>query len=134
MATGNLLPADYPDSEITLNIENAYSKIQMAAQKTLLAPFVSTDVEFGHVRQLEKNMAAMYCLKAYGPEFLDKITELREEIKEDIDFLKLNIVVDTGDTQILLAVTSYLSIGAAQDEDPDQTTVIPYRSGLTDQV
>jgi hypothetical protein len=33
-----------------------------------------------------------------------------------------------------MAVTPYLSIGAAMDEDPTQTTVVPYRSGITDNV
>jgi hypothetical protein len=33
-------------------------------------------------------MAAMYALKAYGPEFLDKITELRTEVNEDIKIMQ----------------------------------------------
>lgn len=136
METGNLLATDFPDSEITLNLENAYSKIQLAVRRTLLDPFVSTDAEFGLARETEKKEAAKNCLKAYGPEFRDKVQELDREVTADLTFLKENIqeTADTGDVNILYGVTSYLSIGAAMDENPEQTLVRPYRSGLTDSI
>ena len=136
IATGNLLPADYPDTQITKKISAAYSKIQLAVGRTLLDPFISTDAEYDHAKQIEISLAAMYCLKAYGPEFETKIAELKIETDEDIAFLKENIqeTADTGDVNILYAVTPYLSYGAAMDEDPTQTTIAPYRSGLTDDV
>jgi len=134
--TGNLLPADFADAEITLNLENAYSKVQLAVGRTLLDPFISTDAEFGFAREIEKKETAKNCLKAYGPEFKDKIDELDAEVTADLTFLKDNVqeISDTGDVDILYAVTPYLSLGAAMDENPDQTTVSAYRSGLTDSV
>jgi hypothetical protein len=134
--TGNLLPADYPDAQITKKINSAFSKIQLAVGRTLTDPFISTDAEYDFARELELKIAAKDALKAYGPEFLDKVKELDAEITADIAFLKDNVqeTSDTGDVDLLVAVTPYLSIGAAVDEDPDQTTVFPYRSGLTDSV
>jgi hypothetical protein len=84
LATGNLLPLDYPDTAIAGKIKSAYSKIQLSVKRLLDAPFEATDVEYDHSVQLEITIAAMYCLKAYGPEFLDKIRELKEEAKDDL--------------------------------------------------
>ena len=136
MEAGNLLSDDFPDSEIDLNLENAYSKVQLAVKRTLLDPFISTDTEYGLAREIEKKETAKNCLKAYGPEFKDKIDELDAEVTADLTFLKDNVqeISDTGDVDILYAVTPYLSLGAAMDENPDQTTVSAYRSGLTDSV
>jgi len=88
IATGNILPEDYPDEEIAKKINSAYSKIQLAVRKTLTEPFVNTDVAYGHCVQLEVSLAAMYCLKAYGPEFQDKIVELRTETDNDIAMMQ----------------------------------------------
>jgi hypothetical protein len=136
IATGNILPEDYSDTQITKKIESAFSKIQLAVGRTLLDPFLTTDAEYAHARQLEVSMAAMYCLKAYGPEFETKITELKTETDADLIFLQTNIqeAADTGDVDILMGVTPYLSYGAALAENPMQTTIFPYRSGLTDSV
>jgi len=88
LATGNLLPADYPDTAITGKIKSAYSKIQLGVQRDLVTPFIDgTDVAYDHAVQLEITIAAMYCLKAYGPEFLDKINELKSEAKDDLQIL-----------------------------------------------
>src|SRR5215510_4514394 len=91
METGNILPEDFPDSEITINIQNAYSYVQLICGRALTSPFTNNNTEYGVCRELEKKATPMYCLKAYGPEFEDKITELRDEIKEDTEFLKANI-------------------------------------------
>ena len=124
IATGNILPEDYPDSQITKKIESAFSKIQLATGRTLTDPFLTTDAEYAHVRQLEVSMAAMYCLKAYGPEFIEKVNELKTETDADLVFLKENVqeAADTGDVDILMGVTPYLSYGAAMAENPEQTT------------
>jgi hypothetical protein len=136
METGNLLPADYPDTELTLKLQSAFSRIQLAVGRTLLDPFISTDTEFDFAKELELKIAAKDALKAYGPEFLEKVKELDAEITADILFLKENVqeTADTGDVNILYGVTPYLSYGAAMDENPEQTLIAPYRSGLTDSV
>jgi len=136
METGNLLPADYPDTELTLKLQSAFSRIQLAVGRTLLDPFISTDSEYDFARELELKIAAKDALKAYGPEFLDKVKELDAEITADIKFLKENVqeTADTGDVSVMMAVTPYLSYGAAMDENPEQTTILAYRSGLTDSV
>jgi hypothetical protein len=136
METGNLLPADYPDAELTLKLQSAFSRIQLAVGRTLLDPFISTDAEWDFARELELKIAAKDALKAYGPEFLEKVKELDAEITADIKFLKENVqeAADTGDVSVMMAVTPYLSFGAAMDENPEQTTILPYRSGLTDNV
>lgn len=136
IATGNILPEDYPDDQIAKNIASAYSKIQLAVGRSLSDYYISTDAEHDTARFLERTLAAMYCLKAYGPEFETKITELKTETDADLVFLKENVqeAADTGDVDILMGVTPYLSYGAAIEENPEQTTVFPYRSGLTDSV
>ena len=136
METGNLLPADYPDTELTLKLQSAFSRIQLAVGRTLLDPFISTDAEYDFARELELKIAAKDALKAYGPEFLEKVKELDAEITADIAFLKENVQEPGGgeDANILYGVSSYLSYGAAMDENPEQTLVRPYRSGLTDSV
>ena len=136
METGNLLPADYPDTELTLKLQSAFSRIQLAVGRILTDPFILTDAEYDFARELELKIAAKDALKAYGPEFLEKVKELDAEITADIAFLKENVqeTADTGDVNILYGVTPYLSYGAAMDENPEQTLVRPYRSGLTDSV
>jgi len=136
METGNILPEEYSDTELTLNIQAAFSRIQLAVGRTLTNPFISTDTEYDFSRELERKIAARDALKSYGSEFEAKVRELTEEITADLAFLKENVqeVADTGDVDLLVAVTSYLSFNAAQDENPLQTTVTPYRSGLIDSV
>lgn len=96
LATGNIIPEDYPDTEITKKIKSAYSKIQLGVRRELNDPFIVTDVALEHCVQLEVTIAAMYCLKAFGAEFEDKITELRTEAKEDMTFMQeaLGITVE----------------------------------------
>jgi hypothetical protein len=136
IATGNILPEDYPDEQITKNIKSAYSKVQLAVGRTLTDPFDDTSAEHDLARWLERTMAAMFCLKAYGPEFIEKVNELKAETDADLIFLQTYIqeAADTGDVDILMGVTPYLSYGAALAENPMQTTIFPYRSGLTDSV
>jgi hypothetical protein len=96
LATGNILPEDYPDTEIAKKIKSAYSKIQLGVRRELNDPFTDDDVAKEHCVQLEITIAAMYCLKAYGAEFEDKIVELRTEAKEDMTFMQeaLGITVE----------------------------------------
>ena len=124
METGNILPEDFPDSEITLNIENAYSYVQLICGRALTSPFTTANTEYGMCRELEKKAAAMYCLKAYGPEFRDKIEELRTEIKEDTEFLKANIQEPSTDPT---ASTPFVYTPAAVTF-PKNLAAIPYRS------
>lgn len=134
--TGNLLGTDYEDAQITKKINSAFSKVQLAVNRLLTNPFATTDTEYEYARELELKIAARDCLKAYGPEFLDKIKELDEEIKADIEFLKENLQQEgtAPEADILVAVTPYLSYGALLEEDPDSSTLTPYRGGVTDQV
>lgn len=135
IATGNILPEDYPDTQIAKKLQSAFSKVQLGVGRTLDDPYGVTDVEYAHAYQLRISMAAMYCLKAYGPEFETKITELKSETDSDLIFLQANVqeAADTGDVNILMAATPLLSYDAAHNESPD-STVVPYRSGLTDSV
>lgn len=136
IATGNILPDDYPDTQISKKLQSAFSKVQLGVGRTLDDPYGVTDVEYMHAYQLRISMAAMYCLKAYGPEFETKITELKTETDGDLIFLQQNIqeAADTGDVNILMAATPLLSYDAAVAENPQQTLIMPYRSGLTDSV
>ena len=136
IATGNILPEDYLDTQIAKKLQYAFSKIQLGTGRSLNNPFLITETEYGHAQQLKISLAAMYCLKAYGPEFETKITELKTETDADLIFLQENVqeAADTGGVTLLITTTPYLSYGAAVDENPSQTTVVPYRSGLTDSV
>jgi hypothetical protein len=136
IATGNILPDDYPDTQIAKKLQSAFSKIQLGTGRALNDPFLTTDTEYAHAQQLKISMAAMYCLKAYGPEFETKITELKTETDADLIFLQSNVqeAADTGDVDILMGVTPLLSYDAAMAENPQQITIFPYRSGLTDSV
>jgi hypothetical protein len=135
IATGNILPEDYPDTQIAKKLQYAFSKIQLGTGRSLDNPFLITETEYGHVQQLKISMAAMYCLKAYGPEFETKIIELKSETDADLVFLQENVqeAADSGDVNLIMAVTPLLSYDAAHDENPD-SRVLPYRSGLTDSV
>ena len=136
--TGNLLPADYPDAQITKKLNAAFSAVQLAVGRSLTDPFDSTNTELYFATELELKIAARDALKPYegDPNILAKVTELTTEIDKDIAFLKENLqeTGGTGGANILMAVTSYLSYSAAVDEDPNQTSVHPYRSGITDTV
>lgn len=112
IATGNLLPADYPDTEITKRINAAYGKIQLGVKRLTSNPFSSGTAEAEYATQLELNLAAMWALKAYGPEFLDKIKELREEVKEDLAILiegTAGIVEDDEEIEELIERTEFKS-------------------------
>lgn len=135
IATGNILPEDYPDTQIAKKLQYAFSKVQLGVGRSLDNPFLITETEYGHAQQLKISMTAMYCLKAYGPEFETKITELKSETDADLVFLQENVqeAADTGGVTLLMSTTEYLSYGASHDENP-ASTVPPYRSGLTDSV
>ena len=96
--TGNILPDDYPDSQITKNLSVSFSTIQMVARRGLLDPFLVTDVEYEFSRGLEKKIAARDSLKSYGPEFDTKIKELDAEIDKDLQFLQNNLQAGAGGT------------------------------------
>lgn len=138
--TGNLLPEDFPDTELTKNLENAFSTVQLTAKRKLDNPFVSTDTEFGHCRELEKKIAAMNSLKPYtaDPNIREKVIDLQTEIDHDLIFLQENTqqVAEVTDVSIFVDNTDYLSTGAILSEDPAnlRNAPIPYRSGLTNSV
>ena len=112
IATGNILPEDYPDTQIAKKLQYAFSKVQLATGRTLDNPFLTTETEYGHTQQLKISMAAMYCLKAYGPEFETKITELKSETDADLVFLQENVqeAADTGGVTLLMATTPYMTL------------------------
>jgi hypothetical protein len=136
LETGNILDTEYTDPSVLTKLQSAFSRVQLVLKKPLSEPYLITDVEYGLAKEAEVKFATAYCLKAYGPEFLEKVKELEAEATADLEIIKENTdePTDTGDVTILVAVTPYLSIGAAQDENPNQTTVFPYRGGLTDPV
>jgi len=134
--TGNLLPADYPDTQITKKLNSAFSKVQLAVGRPLSEPFDALDVEAEYAHELELKIAAKDALKAYGSEFLEKVKELDDEIKEDIAFLQDNIQeTGTGEEgDIVMTASDYVSYGAMLEEDPTNPNLRMYRSGLTDSV
>jgi len=89
--TGNILPDDYPDTQIAKKLSSAYSVIQLAARRRLDDPFLITDTEYEYSRELQLKIAARDALKAYGPEFDTKIKELDAEIKDSLTFLVDNL-------------------------------------------
>jgi len=96
LACGNLLPEDYTDAQLEERIKSAYSTIQGAVHRALDDPFVEDqDVWFGHAKQLELLIAQMRTLKAYGPEFQDKVSELRTETNEDLQLMQVALGIIT---------------------------------------
>jgi hypothetical protein len=134
--TGNLPTDEVPDALLLLKQKAAYSHIQLGVKRTLLDPFISTDIEFYKAVEIESKFTAAWAMKMYGSGYKEEAEKLEAEAEKEMAFLMANVqeASDTGDVNILLAVTPYLSIGAAQDENPSQTTITPYRSGLTDSV
>ena len=47
---------------------------------------------------------------------------------EWLETLAKSLITEEQDTEVLSEVTDYASYGAAENEDPNQTTVVPYRS------
>jgi hypothetical protein len=136
LETGNILDTEYTDPDILTKLKSAYSRVQLVLKKPLASPYTITDVEYDLAKEAELKFATAWCLKPYGDEFAAKRKELEDEAKDDLAVIAENTdePTDTGDVNILTAVTAYLSFNAAQDENPLQTTVLPYRSGLTDSV
>jgi hypothetical protein len=99
-AVGNLLPADYTDTNIAKKLSSAYGKIQFVAKRLTSNPFTAGTAEADYAAQIELNLAAMWALKAYGPEFLDKIKELEVEVKDDLLTLAGGITVTEEDIDI----------------------------------
>ena len=130
LEAGNIPSSEYSDADITKKLNSAFSRIQLLVGRALTNPFLATEPEYDFVRELEVKIAAKDVLKAYGGEAMDKIKELDAEITADMAFLKENVqeIADTGDVNILMATTPYLSYGAAHDENPDDTTIRIYRS------
>ena len=98
--TGNILPEDYPDTQIAKKISSAYSMIHLAVRRGLTDPFLVTDTEYEFSRELEVKIAARDALKAYGPEFDTKVKELDAEIKEGLQFLQDNLQAGAGGTGV----------------------------------
>lgn len=93
LMAGNLLPEDYPDTDIEFNLSVAYSEVCVISHRALNDPFPTTDPANGFCTGLEQKIAAMLCLKAYGPEFDIKIKELRAEVDRDEALFALHIPV-----------------------------------------
>jgi len=94
-ATGNLLPADYPDADLLANAAESFDMIQGNLQRDLTSPLGPTDLGFGTAQRIERMDAAKIALKAYGEEFLGKIQELDREITQML--VALTTAVFTGD-------------------------------------
>lgn len=134
--TGNLADTEISDALLLKKQKAAYSHIQLGVRRLLTNPFVSTDVEYDKAIEIESKFAAAWAMKPYGSGYKEEAEKLEAEAEKELAFLIANSqqTTDTGTVNILFAVTPYLSIGAAQDEDPTQTTILPFRSGLTDSV
>ena len=117
--TGNILPDDYPDTQIAKKLSSAYSTIQMVARRGLTDPFLITDVEYEFSRELQLKIAARDALKAYGPEFDTKVKELDAEIKEGLQFLQDNLQAGAGGTgqQVEEALSIHLLLRHIQEPD-----------------
>ena len=61
--TGNILPEDYPDTQIVKKLNSAFSTVQMVARRGLTNPFLVTDVEYEYSRELELKIARQRCVK-----------------------------------------------------------------------
>jgi len=97
LMAGNLLPEDYPDTDIEFNISVGYSEVCIISHRALNDPFPDTAPEKLFCQGLEQKIAAMLCLKAYGPEFDIKIKELRAEIDRDEAVFGLHVVTETAE-------------------------------------
>jgi len=134
--TGNLPDDEVTDALLLKKQKAAFSHIQLGLKRTLTDVFISTDAEYDSVVETESKFAAAWTMKMYGSGYKEEAEKLEEEAEKELAYLIANVqeIADTGDVNILMAVTPYLSIGAAQDENPNQTLIFPYRSGLTDSV
>jgi len=94
-ATGNLLPEDYSDADLLLNLAESYDMVQGVLERELINPLGPTDLGVGTATRIERLDAAMIALKAYGEEFQGKIRELNDELKE----MKQNLVAMVIETE-----------------------------------
>ena len=114
--TGNLLPEDTTNDLITANLELAYSEVCLISHRTLDDPYPVTAVESGYCKMLEALIAAMLCLKAYGPEFETKVKELQDEITLKEELFATHAVIpettaEVAEAEALITHTSYKSSG-----------------------
>ena len=135
--TGNLLPTDVTDAMLVKKINAAYGDIQMAASRDLDDPFVSgTDVEYYPSKEKELIGAAMYALKAYGPEFQGKIKELRDEFETFLERLekRASVTIDVEESEELIERTSHKSWNYGDSEyNPPNRLLINTGSNIESQ-
>ena len=95
--SGNLIPDDFPNDDLTKKLKAAYSKIQVALQRDKDHPLIDgTDVGYDMAVEIAERFAAAYSLKKLGPEFESKVTELEDEANADLETLIQNISSTTG--------------------------------------
>jgi hypothetical protein len=136
LVTGNIDDVEFTDENISKKIKAAYAEVQISARRTGTNPFTVDDIEYEFASITEINRAAMYCLKAYGPEFIDKIKELEEET--DKALLKLEtlsltpIVEEEGEIEELIETTTHKSwnFGDSIYGPPNRLKVGSNRTGI----
>lgn len=116
---GNLLDTDITDPNITDYLTWAFARVQRRVGLGL-TPLTNSSLDYGTLKGAEAKFATAYVLKAYGPEFLDKVDDLiieaKEELAEVVEFGEVE-EEDEG-AEELIERTDFKSWGKNADLDP----------------
>jgi hypothetical protein len=121
---GNILDTEYTDAEIADAMDAADSWINTKTQKS---DWDSGDVQYNLIIRIANKKAAEFVLESYGPEFGDKVKDLRAEcdalIKDIVDNLPAEEVTG-ADATLIIETSLYGSYPLNLQDDENATPFI----------
>ena len=118
----NVLPIDFPDAEITKELDAAHNFIKLQ-----VGPFDATHEDIDALRKIETKMASCFVL-GHFKQYLDTKNTKCEEARVLLESAKSGLAVTVGvDEEYKYTFTDYGSWPAAFKED-ENTETRPYKS------
>lgn len=120
---GNILDTEFADAEITKECNAADSWVNTRTHKS---DWDSSDTQYNLIVKVANKMAAVFVLEHYGPEYMDKWKDLREQAETLMTEIVDNMPTEEGtDANILIATSNYISYPLSLEDDDE---ALPYRS------
>jgi hypothetical protein len=120
--SGNILDIDFSDAEIQEEQQAAYDIISGE-----IGEYDETHPKINGIKKIEIKLAASFVLDHFN-QYKDAASKKAEQAHKLLEYMKKGLAGGAADISDYFAVTSYQSYSAAESEDPEQTTIVPYSS------
>ena len=119
---GNILEIDFSDAEIQEEQQAAYDIISGE-----IGEYDETHPKINGIKKIEIKLAASFVLDHFN-QYKDASVKKSEQAHKLLEYMKKGLAGGAADISDYFATTSYQSYSAAESEDREQTTILPYSS------